>query len=56
MDLRASVEGGAQAIGVTTGVFTRADLEECGAGAPLASQGRSVFFAVHVAHRPFRTG
>ena len=39
MDLRASVEGGAQAIGVTTGVFTRADLEECGAGAPLAFTG-----------------
>jgi hypothetical protein len=33
MDLQASVEGGAQAVGVTTGVFTRADLEGCGAGA-----------------------
>jgi hypothetical protein len=33
MDLQASVEGGAQAVGVTTGVFTRADLEACGAGA-----------------------
>ena len=33
MDLQASVEGGANAVGVTTGAFSRADLEECGAGA-----------------------
>ena len=32
MDLQASVEGGAHAVGVTTGAFPRADLEECGAG------------------------
>lgn len=32
MDLQASVEGGANAVGVATGAFLRADLEECGAG------------------------
>ncbi len=56
MDLQASVEGGAQAVGVTTGVFTRADLEGCGAGArrslPAAPPGcRDVLISV-MADRP----